>query len=330
MIRATLKQQPDTETLAQMSGLLEGRVAVITGGARGIGLATAQVMVMQGAQVVIADNGCAIDGSPEDSVVAEAAVERCDAIAPGQASAWMHNLADRGAAAALIDHALKQFGAVDILVNAAAISRPDNVLNGERDSFDFVIANNLSAAFACMSAAAKAMREQVRKGRLPGSMVNLITAASIYGTLGRAAEVAAKAGLWGLTRTSAMDLKELGITCNGVMPFAATRMLQAAVVGGGESAQSFLAANRSIGTTHAANFITWLASPQASAISGQLLAVRGREILLFGQARPVRTVFSDAGALEPDALAHAIMEQFSPEITDLLTDHDMWSGDPVL
>jgi len=100
-----------------MSDTLDNRVAIVTGGARGIGLAIAQTLAMEGAKVLIADNGCAIDGSPEDSVVIEAAVDRLNAKAPDCAAAFTEDLSAPGAAEACVALARERFGQVDIVVN---------------------------------------------------------------------------------------------------------------------------------------------------------------------------------------------------------------------
>jgi NAD(P)-dependent dehydrogenase (short-subunit alcohol dehydrogenase family) len=328
-VRYHLHQAKSAQEALKMSGILENRVAIVTGGARGIGLALAQIMVMQGAKVVIADNGCSADGSPEDPVVANAAVDRCNQIAPNCAVAWNENIAIKGAAQQLVEFTRKSFGAVDIVVNNAAVQRPDDLLKPDIDLFEFVVSNNLTAAYALLAAAAPLMREQISIGRLPGSIVNVISASAVYGTYGHAAYSAAKAGLWGLTRASALDLKSIGITCNAVMPFAGTRGLKNSDETH-PAASEYKAANGKIAASHAANLMAWLASPQAAAITGQLLGVRGREVLLFNQQRPIRTVFTSAGVLDADALSHSIMDQFGPEFTDLLSDFETWSSDPVI
>ena len=312
-----------------MSGILENRVAIVTGGARGIGLALAQIMVMQGAKVVIADNGCALDGSPEDSVVADAAVDRCNNIAPNSTSAFKENLATKGVAQALVNHTRKTFGAVDIVVNNASILRADSILQGDRDRFEFVIANNLTSAYDLLAAACPLMREQHQIGRLPGSIINVISTTGLYGGYHQAAEAAAKAGLLGLTRSVALELKSLGITCNAVAPFAGTRAIKA-ISAGNDDAAAFNARHEHIPASHAANLIVWLCSSQAASISGQLLGVRGREVMLFNQARPVRTVFTGAGVLDADALGQSILEQFTPEFAQLCSDVDAFNSDPIL
>jgi NAD(P)-dependent dehydrogenase (short-subunit alcohol dehydrogenase family) len=311
--------------------LLDNRIAIITGGARGIGLALSQIMVMQGAKVVIADNGCATDGSPEDPVVAEAATARCNQISAGSAVAFNDNLADPTAPGRLAEFAKAQFGYIDILINNAAVTRPDALLLGDRAAFEFVIANNLTTAYALTAAVAPVMRTQFRTGRLPGSIVNVIGASGIYGDHDFTANSVANSGLIGLTRSTALQLKAHGINCNAVMAFAATRQTLAIKKSSSDTdLVDYIRAETQIAPSYAANLLAWLASPQAGAISGQIFGARGREILLFNQSRPVRSVFTGAGALDADALAQSVMDQFASELTELCSSIQSWSDDPIL
>ena len=312
-----------------MSGILEGRVAIVTGAARGIGLATAQTMVMQGARVVVADNGASIDGSPEDSVVVDAAVERCNALAAGHALAVKADVSVPGAAQQLVDAARDAFGAVDIVINNAAILRETPIFDAQRDVFDHTLSNNLTAAFALLAAATPVMRDQVRAGRIPGSIVNLVSAAGLYGQPGQAAYAAAKAGLVGLTRAVAFDVRPLGVTCNAVVPFAATRVTLA-MQPASDAQALFKERAMKLPSSYVANLITWLASTQAASVTGQLFGVRGRELMLFSQPRPIKTVFTGPGAVDADAMAGTVLGQLGPEFADLSCEWDAFGSDPVI
>ena len=312
-----------------MSGILEGRVAIVTGAARGIGLATAQTMVMQGARVVVADNGASIDGSPEDSVVVDAAVERCNALAAGHALAVKADVSVPGAAQQLVDAARDAFGAVDIVINNAAILRETPIFDAQRDVFDHTLANNLTAAFALLAAATPVMRDQVRGGRIPGSIVNLVSAAGLYGQPGQAAYAAAKAGLVGLTRAVAFDVRPLGVTCNAVVPFAATRVTLA-MQPVSDAQVLFKERAMKLPSSYVANLITWLASTQAASVTGQLFGVRGRELMLFSQPRPVKTVFTGPGGVDADAIAASVLGQLAPDFADLSCEWDAFGSEPVI
>ena len=279
-----------------MSGLLQGRVAIVTGGGRGIGQAIARSLVMAGAQVVVADNGTSIMGDGSDPEVARTAVKELNDQAGGtRALAFTESVASPGVARQLVDLAVKTFGGLDIVVNNAAILRDAPVFQADPADWDAVIRTNLSAAFHLIGAASRVMREQGRSGRGGndgydwGRIVNIVSSAGLYGSPGRVAYASAKAGLFGLTRVTAMDLAPAQITANAIVPFDAQ---------------------------HAANLVTALCSPAGKTITGQLLGVHGREVFLFGPPRP----FARLEAGEPETLAQDIVDAFGLQLTTLTTD----------
>lgn len=282
-----------------MSAFLQGRVAIVTGGGRGIGRAIARSLVAAGAQVVVADNGTSIVGDGSDPEVARSAVKELNDEAGGtRALAFTESVASPGVARQLVDLAVKTFGGLDIVVNNAAIRRDAPVFHADPADWDAVIRTNLSAAFYLTTAASAVMREQdrfVRGGRGGydwGRFVNIVSSAGVYGTLGQAAYASAKAGLVGLTRVTAMDLAPAQITANAIVPIAHTQVIDAQPV---------------------AALVTALCSPAGRTITGQVLGARGREVFLFGQPRPV----AHLEACGAETLAQDIIGTFGSQFTGL-------------
>jgi NAD(P)-dependent dehydrogenase (short-subunit alcohol dehydrogenase family) len=292
---------------------LAGRVAIVSGGARGIGLAIVEDLVAQGAAVVIADSGVSISGEAEQPRLAE------------QVSAGMqHTAAVCGDIVELADAAVQlaqqRFGAVDIVVNNAAIIRDAFIFKSDAASWDAVVRTNLTGAQRLLAAATPLMREQAKNGREPGAIVNIVSTAGIYGNFGQGAYGAAKAGLIGLTRVVAHDLARSKIRCNAVAPFAATRVT-AGIKPANEGQAAYKAKALRVPARYVARLVSYLASARAAHVSGQLFGVRGREVFVFSQPRPVQRV------LQGDKIDLAPLEA---HFADLVTDLEAFSADPIL
>lgn len=313
-----------------MTGLLEGRAAIVTGAGRGIGRAIAESLIAEGASVIVADNGASIGGEDGDPTVAN---ETAAALGK-KAIAFADSVASPGAAKLLVELAVKNFGGIDIVVNNAAILRDAFVFRADPRDWDAVIRNNLSAAFYLINAASAVMRDQGKSGRGGGQgsdkagydwgrIVNIVSSAGLYGNLGQAAYASAKAGLFGLTRVTAMDLARAQITANAVAPFARTRVTDI-IQPANEAQKSYKERALKIGAHHVANLVTALCSPAGKVITGQLLGVRGREVFLFGQPRPVARI--EAGA----SLAQDLSAKLSDKFTDLTTDLEAFNTEPLV
>lgn len=310
-----------------MTDLLKGRVAIVTGAGRGIGRAIAEALVAEGAGVIVADNGASIAGDGGDPEVAREAAKALGK----NAVAFGESVASPGVARQLVDLAVKNFGGIDIVVNNAAILRDAFVFRADPLDWDAVIRTNLSAAFYLINAASAVMRDQGKSGRGGkdgydwGRIVNIVSSAGLYGNLGQAAYASAKAGLFGLTRVTAMDLARAQITANAVAPFARTRVTDI-IQPANEAQKTYKERALKIGAHHVANLVTALCSPAGKPITGQLLGVRGREVFLFGQPRPVGKF--EAGS--PASIAHDLAGKLGGQFTDLTTDLEAFNTEPLV
>jgi NAD(P)-dependent dehydrogenase (short-subunit alcohol dehydrogenase family) len=309
-----------------MTGSLDGRSAIVTGAGRGIGRAIAESLAAAGASVIVADVGASIGGDGADPSPAKEVAEKIGK----KAIAFTESVASPGVAKHLVELAVKNFGGIDIVVNNAAILRDAFVFRADPRDWDAVIRNNLSAPFYLINAASAVMRDQGKSGRGGatydwGRIVNIVSSAGLYGNLGQSAYASAKAGLFGLTRVAAMDLQRAAITVNAVAPFARTRVTDI-IQPANEAQKTYKERALKIGAHHVANLVTALCTPAAKGVTGQLLGVRGREVFLFGQPRPVGKLDVE----KPDALAADLVAKLGPKFTDMTTDLEAFNTEPLV
>ena len=304
---------------------LSGRVAIVTGGARGIGLAIVEELHRRGVSVLIADSGVSIAGSDPDPSVAQSIAARLGA----NAAAFSEDLSNAGAAQRAVQSAVKAYGAIDIVINNAAILRDAFIFKASRENWDQVIATNLTTPFALLAAATPLMREQQKNGRAPGRIVNIVSSAGLFGNFGQAAYASAKAGLVGLTRVVAMDMSRSKVTCNAIAPFAATRVTES-IQPASDAQSAYKQRALRIPAHYVARLAAFLSS-NAHDLTGQLFGVRGRELLLFSQPRPVaRTLMSAGTAWDESVLAQSVNGELAAGLTDLATDLEFFNTEPVV
>ena len=253
-------------------GLLDGKVAAITGAGGGIGRAHALLFAKEGAKVVVNDLGGARDGSGSGSTtMAEKVCEEIRA-AGGQAAASYDDVSERAGAENIVKTAVDKFGQLDIFVNNAGILRDKTLLKMDDPMFDVVVKVHLRGTYLCMQAAAKHMAERGKGGRI----VNTSSVSGLMGNFGQANYSAAKAGIYGLTRTASMELKKYNITVNALAPVALTRLTEdLPMLAALPNAKEMLAPE------HIAPAALFLASDLAADVTGQVLAVEGPRMYLF-------------------------------------------------
>ncbi|MBK8219085.1 MAG: SDR family NAD(P)-dependent oxidoreductase [Myxococcales bacterium] len=247
-------------------GLLEGKVAIVTGAGNGIGREHALLFAKEGAKVLVNDVGGARDGTPGDSA-AESVVQEIRK-AGGVALANVDTVATAEGAERIVDQAVSAFGHVDILVNNAGILRDKSLLKLEEDMWDAVVAVHLKGTFLCSQAFA---RRAVPRGE-GGRIVNTTSVSGLLGNFGQASYAAAKAGIYGLTRTMSIELQKHRITVNALAPIAKTRMTEDLPMFQGMA---------TMGPEHVAPAALFLSSDLCGARTGYVLAVAGARMYAF-------------------------------------------------
>ena len=271
-------------------GKLDGKVAAITGSGRGIGRGIALLMAREGAKVVVNDLGASVSGEGADKTPAQQVVEEIKK-AGGQAVANADNIATIKGGENLIQTAVDSFGKIDILVNCAGILRDRMIFNMTEEEWDAVVAVHLKGHFCTIRPASALMRQQ--KG---GRIINF-SSGSALGAPGQPNYAAAKAGILGLTYSCANALAKYGVTCNAIMPGAATRMTDTIPANFaqrmGLSTSSEQAQASPMDPANVAPMVVFLASDAAQNVTGQCFGASGYRISLYTHMVPEKVIYSE-------------------------------------
>ena len=278
-------------------GILDGKVALVTGAGRGIGREHALMMASEGAKVVVNDlggdaSGQGVDATPAQEVVAEIEAMGGEAVVNGG------NVAKFDEAGAMIQQAIDTFGDINIVVNNAGILRDRMLFSMSEDDWDAVIAVHLKGTYAPSHHAAKHWREKAKAGEeVYGRIINTASPSGIYGNVGQTNYGAAKAGIASFSVIAAQELVKYGVTVNCLAPTAWSRMT--ADLMGGDNAPEGLA--EKISPRWIAVITTWLASPEAQNVTGRVFDIRGDQLGIAEgwHLGPVATQTDDPGDLGP-------------------------------
>ena len=277
--------------------MLEGRVAIVTGGGRGIGRAHCLELARHGARVLVNDPGVGVHGEDAEERPADAVVSEIVA-AGGTAIADHSSVTDWESCRAMIQRAVDDLGGLDIVVNNAGIVRDRMITSMDEDDFDAVLAVHLKGTFSMTKHACDHWRAVAKAGATNhGRIVNTTSGSGMYGNVGQSAYGAAKAAIANLTIVTALEMRRYDVTANAISPIAATRMTAtagAATDDGGEWHR--------MDPGNAAPVVAYLASDAGAWLTGQVLRIEGNVV------RRART-----WDLEPGELRSASGERFEAD-----------------
>jgi NAD(P)-dependent dehydrogenase (short-subunit alcohol dehydrogenase family) len=304
-----------------MADIVAGKVAIVTGGGRGIGRAIALLMAKEGARVLVNDVGAALDGAGADAGPAQAVADEIKK-AGGAAVANTLSITAPENADKIVQVALEAFGRVDILVNNAGILRDRIFHRMSWSDWKDVIDVHLNGSFNMSRAVAGHFREQNA-----GSFVHMTSTSGLIGNYGQANYMAAKMGIVGLSRSIALDMSRFNVRSNCIAPFAWSRMI-GSIPTETEEEKRRVEKLQQMTPEKIAPLVVYLASDRAAGISGQIFSVRNNEIFLFNQTRPIRSLHR-ADGWTPEKLDAQLKGAFGASLTPLDRSGDVFSWDPI-
>ena len=289
-----------------MANLCDGRVAVVTGGGRGLGRAHSLALAAHGARVVVNDLGGDLAGAGSSTGPAQAVVEEIQG-AGGMAVASADDCADWEGARRLVQLAVDAFGRLDVVVANAGILRDRMLVNMTPDDWDGVLRVHLRGTFCTARWAAAHWRERSRAGEaVDGRLIATSSAAGLYGNIGQANYVAAKAGIAAFTTVAAAELGRYGATANAIAPAARTRMTEELFP---EAMRQPERGFDAMAPENVSPLVVWLASAESRGVTGRVFEVMGGRLGVAEGWRHGPAV-QRGGAFEPADLG--------PVVADLL------------
>jgi len=302
--------------------VLDGKVVMVTGGGRGIGRECALLAARHGAKVLVNDLGGGMSGgvggeeSPAELVAAEIRA------AGGVAAVNADSVADMAGVKRMIEQARDELGGLHAVVNPAGILRDAIFHKMTEAEWDDVIAVHLRGSFNVVRATIEHFREQRE-----GSYVLFGSTSGLIGSPGQANYAAAKMGIAGLSRIIAIEGQSRNIRSNVVAPFAWTRMMDSVKPQDEAQAARLERMKNTMRSDQVAQFAMALCAPNLQ-VSGQIFAVRGDEVLLFSQPRPIRSI-SRIGGWDVGSLLEFGLPSLAPSLVDLGVAATVFPYDPI-
>ena len=304
-------------------GVLEGKVVLVTGAAGGIGKECALLAAREGAKVVVNDLGGSVAGGDEgDAGPAQQTANEIKA-AGGEAVANSESVTSIASVKGMFQQAMDTFGGLHAVINPAGILR-DGMFHKMPDAdWDAVLEVHLRGAYNVTRATVEHFREQQE-----GSYVHFTSTSGLIGNIGQANYAAAKLGVMGLSRIVAMEGALKNVRSNIIAPFAWTRMIATIPVKDEASAKRVERMKNAMRADQVAQLAVALASPESKDVNGQIFAVRGNEVVLFSQPRPVKSLAKIEG-WDPRSLLDQCLPAMKNDFTDLGATAAVFPYDPV-
>ena len=281
-----------------MAGMMEGKVAIVTGAGGGIGREIAIMMAKSGAKVIVADIGASLSGEGGSATPAQqtkALIEQSG----GVAEICTESVAAWGSAQKIVQSAMDHFGRIDAVVNNAGILRDVIFHKMTEDDWLSVIAVHLNGSFFVSRAAAEHYRKQES-----GTFVHISSTSGLIGNFGQANYSAAKLGITALSKSIALDMARYNVRSNCIAPFAWSRMTSSIPASTPEQ-QARVAKIQQMTPDKNAPAAVWLSSDASSYVTGQVFGTRMNELILFSSPRPIRIVQKAEGWTPESIASHA-------------------------
>jgi len=291
-------------------GLLDGKVAIITGAGRGLGKEEALALAREGCNLLINDLGAAFDGTGKETKVADQVVEEIKQLGV-DAIANYDSVTDFDKTKQMLEQAIDHFGKIDIIVNNAGILRDRMIFNMDEAEFDAVIAVHLKGTFNMMRHATEYFRKEVkakRQGRKFGRIINTASDAGLLGNAGQINYGAAKAGIAAMTLIGSMEMKKYA-TINCVVPMARTRLTTDAT----PKMKGIMEKKDKSGMdvfhpSNVAPLVAFLASDEARSINGEVFRIAGDKLWIWRGWHTVNRIDNNGEPFTPQIIADHIDE----------------------